>query len=137
MKEDKFNDIQKGDVVYVPTRVNYGYRTNKSFLIPFEIIKITKTQFTIKDGRRFKKNGRIVMSGSWETAYRLGDDTGFGRKAIDQTTDFLAFKNKIRIENSIQELFSELSIELNSDYTFKELIEIKRISDQLKTKLVK
>ena len=113
----KFENIQKGDTVYTEKFVTYGLYIKKYFYVPEKVIKVTKTQFTVESGTKYRKDGS-QMGKSFGKAYFLGDKAGFlsGARIIkDETDEMKAFKEKLKIEIEFIDLADKLKLKPNCD----------------------
>ena len=119
----KFKDVKVGDMVYIEKEVIYGYGLSKTFCIKDEVVRVTKTQFTTKTNRRYKKNGSEVEK-FMSLAYKEGDVIkrfSRGQIVTDQTQEIAAFIKKISLEKHINKAGENISIKLNSKLTVEEL----------------
>lgn len=126
----KFENIKVGDTVVTQASVRYGWNSGKSFYIPVAVKKVTPTQFTTENGKRFKKDGRGIGDERFKNVYYLGDKSGYhGANEIvkDQTKEMNYFISKLKLERSIIDSFEKLTLSVNSDFTIDQLnaLEIK------------
>ena len=138
----KFENIKVGDTVFTPKYVRYGYNRRERFFIPQKVTKVTKTQFTVEDGDRFKKDSGIKIGGQFYTqATYEGEDVSqpfSSEKEVvtDQTEAMNAFKMKLKAEKKINEIAKNIRCELNSNLTLLETLELvgklEKIADRLK-----
>ena len=95
-------------------------------LIPEKVTRVTKTQFTVESGDRYKKDGRKIGD-SCTKAYKEGDDRGwYGKKILvcNETKQMEDFKLKLKHEREVNNMISELKINLNSELSLPELKDI-------------
>jgi hypothetical protein len=118
----KFDDIKVGDIVFTEEKVSYGWNYSENFWLPRKVERVTKTQFVIEGGDRFKKNGsKMGTYGVW--AKFEGDNYGFSdsNKVSDQREEMDAFKRKIQAERNINNIIANIKVEANSDFDLKTL----------------
>lgn len=132
----KFENIKVGDTVFIEERVEYAYRSGKSFTIPVTVTKVTKTQFTVESGQRFKKDGRMI-GGGLRSAYYEGEKMNWydDTTVTDQTKEMEYFKQKLAAERRINNQLEKLKCPANSELTYDELISITKLLIQVDDKL--
>lgn len=123
----KFENIKTGDVVYTPRSIRYDWNLRKTFYVPEKVIKVTKTQFTVESGNRYKKNGSRIGN-HYEKAYLLGDNMDPSHYATpslvkDQTEEMKAFETKLTLEKRFNSLSEGLTLKLNSNLSIQRLNE--------------
>lgn len=128
----KFENIKVGDTVLVEDKVSYGWNLAEAFLVPKKVERVTKTQFIIEGGDKFRKDGRII-SRKFVNAYNFGDKVGLlrDRVAKDESELMEVFKAKLGVEKSINKKSESIKIELNSDLSLKLLKEIDGLMDKV------
>ena len=136
----KFENVQVGDIVFTQKQVSYGWNSAETFYTPEKVIRVTKTQFTVESGDRYKKEGNKIGD-SWTKAWLNGDDAGyFGRKIIveDQSHQMIEFKRKLEAERKFNSIAEKLSVKKNSNLNIVELDEmvkkLEKISNYIKAK---
>ena len=88
-REKKFENVNVGDTVYFVQKLN-----NKFFMLPDEVVKVTKLHFETKKGEKFDKNGRNTHNHL--NAYRLNDKYYGGTTVQDESEQYnLALNNQI------------------------------------------
>jgi len=116
----KFENVKVDDTVYVDTGVEYGWNKARSFTLPKKVIKITKTQFVIEGGRRFRKNGTEL--GTFHEAYEFGESLPWSSKNVkDETEEFNYFKTKLKVEKEIMKSIESIDLKLNSGVSVENL----------------
>ena len=112
-------NIKEGDTVYRKAYVSSWYYPEKSFYIPIAVIKTTKTQLTVKGGKKYNKS----------TGKEVGGRTKVLADAPDETSAYLAYKNHL---NRLIKLKDKLdNLELNIDIPDVLLTELETILDKL------
>ena len=136
----KFENVQVGDTVFTEKQVSYEWNSAETFYVPEKVTRVTKTQFAVESGDRYKKEGNKIDD-SWTKAYFKGDDAGyFGRKKIvdDQTSEMIEFKRKLEVERKFNNLIEKISIPRNSNFNANELndmiTDLEKIQTLIKTK---
>lgn len=125
----KFENIKIGDKVLVEKTIRYGWGNDRSFLIYESVEKITKTQFSTKEGNRFKKeNGKHIGKGYGVYCYLEGDSYGYSRnlKAKNQVLELDDFIECLRLERSIIKEMESLNLKLGSGIDLVNLSLIKK-----------
>jgi hypothetical protein len=132
----KFENIQVGDTVFVETPVRISYSSNIWFFIPTTVIKTTKTQFTTKDGRRFKKMNGSEIGNASTLAYNVGDKIkkytkdGTQEELItDQTELMNEMIKKIKIRKFVNnKITNNVSVDnKNLEKIYNALVEIDKL----------
>lgn len=122
----KFENVQIGDTVFTERRISYGWNSGETFMIPEKVIRVTKTQFTVESGDRYKKEGNKIGD-SWTKAYKEGDYRGWYSKKIlvcDETKQMEAFKLKLEAEREFNNIAESINVERNSNFEASELKEL-------------
>ncbi len=127
----KFENIKVGDTVMIEDSVTYGWYKSKRFWIPKKVIRVSKAQFVIEGGKRFKKNGKQVGVHSYGCIGLLSEIGGYRDEVIkDQTKERNAFVKKINLEDDINASIDVIKIQRNSPFTH---VELKTIFDKLES----
>lgn len=133
----KFENIKTGDVVYTTRSIRYGWNSAETFYVPEKVVKITKTQFTVESGNRYKKEGNRIGDG-FDKAYFLGDNKSyFGKPDLvrDQTEEMKAFEMKLTLERKFNSLSEKLNLKLNSNLNIDQLNTSVQKLDEIKKML--
>lgn len=139
----KFENVQIGDTVFTERKINYGWNSAKTFMIAEKVINVTKTQFTVESGDRYKKEG-YKIGDIWTKAYKEGDYRGWYGKNIlvcDETKQMEVFKSKLEAEREFNYVAENIKVERNSNFELSELKEmvntLRKIQNIIKEKKVK
>lgn len=109
----KFENIKVGDIVYGKERISTGWNIGREFWVPKEVTKVTNKQFYVKGyTNRFKKENGSEVTSSYSQHYisNLGDKRPFGEEVTDQSEEYLAFKNTVKIGRLIKDRLSTFTI---------------------------
>jgi len=117
MSENKFENIQVGDTVYIREEINTGWNRGRSFWMPKKVTRLTPTMFELDDVKYRKSNGRKVTSDyGGGSAYRLGDSVNAVDKCVtDQTDEYKAFKSHVLNVQHTRKLFEKLQSRITFD----------------------
>ena len=130
----KFENIKVGDTVFISEYVNYGWRNAEDFWIPKKVDRITKTQFILDNGKRFKKDGREIGD-SWSEARSEGEKyrriSSIFETVTDQTEEMNKFKIRINTERNIRDQFGKLNLEFNSSLTVEQVEKVQELVNEL------
>lgn len=131
----KFENVKVGDTVFIEESINYRIYRSKKFFIPKKVVRVTKTQFVLVNGDKYKKDGLNV--GGKVRAYHEGvNNNGYGTSRYftvsDQTKEMQEFKLKLNLEHKISNLLSIMKIKQNSKFEISELEEILKTLKGLK-----
>jgi hypothetical protein len=98
--------VQAGDKVFEAVEIRQGFGAPSRFFLPRKVAKVTKTQLTLEDGRRFtKKTGASI--GKDSVVYAEGESY-WGYLIRDQTKEFEEAKAKIRLATKCRILLAEM-----------------------------
>ena len=90
---NNFENIRVGDIVYAHKGVRYGFNNNKYFYVQVQVTRVTKTQFTCENDKRYKKDSGREIGGSYGDRVEMRS-----MEVFDQTkemNDFIRQMNKI------------------------------------------
>lgn len=126
-----FEDIKVGDTVFIEKIVKFGWSNRRYFTIPVNVTRVTKTQFTVSSGERFKKDGgRQIGKG----IYSLGKKEG-----VDQTSEMKEFELKLKIGQLSRDSATEISTLCNNpeylNVNIKTIIDIEKSLSELLMKV--
>jgi len=111
----KFKDVKKGDILFTQVFINTVYSRIMSFQKAVKVVKVTETQFTTEDMRRYrKKDGK-----------EISDYVFIEKHGKDQTREIEEFKNKLALIRDCNRLIRNSRV--NSDHSedkIKKLIKI-------------
>ena len=121
----KFENIKVGDTVFTQKKVSYGWNLAEFFYISEKVTKVTKTQFTVESGDRYKKDG-VKIGDIFYNAYYEGDEMGWNDKTIvcDETEKMKDFKLKLVLEGKLNRMAEKIKILQNSNLSTDELKQI-------------
>ena len=108
-----FNNIKKGDSVYIPIEVPIKHRETKPFLAEYKVTRTTDTQFLVTiDGReaRFRKRNGQKIGAYWSVL----------KKGICQRKEMEAFQKKVKLVNSVNSLMYQKNVEVFNSLLFLE-----------------
>jgi hypothetical protein len=136
----KFEDVKVGDNVLKDCFVRTGYSTGKSFLLTYEVVKITKTQFILNDDTRVRKSdGRVIGGGIAEYIYKIGEEIRFSFKENKigkcEIEEYRVFKNKLRVVKDIRlnlNVIGNKTKVVSMDITHDELIQLNKDIESIK-----
>ncbi len=120
----KFENVKVGDTVFTEKIVRYNWSSSRTFFIPEKVTRITKTQFVVESGDRYKKEG-YKIGDRFTSAYLLGDYSswaGLNKKLVsDETKELEDFKLKLWLENRFNKMSENMSVEKNSKLSIEDL----------------
>ena len=69
----KFENIKKGDIVFILKEISTGWNTSKSFFIPVKVERVTKTQFILENLE--SPSSKFIQNASDITISIFGENT--------------------------------------------------------------
>lgn len=128
----KFNDVKVGDEVFIRTYVSYGWRKHRSFYIPLKVTKVTKSQLTTEDGRRFRKDNGKEIGENNSFAYKEGESFPYEEGiVVDETNKKEEFKKELKAEMLIQSKIDSLKVQRNSGLGLQKLTKINNLIKEI------
>lgn len=124
-----FEDIKVGDIVLAEDRVAVSMFDWRYFLVPYKVVKVTKTQFYIGGvSHRFNKSNGRMIGGDYRD--RVEPYT----EECDQTEDMENFKNQVALYKRLHRLKDELNdVSVDSPHDFiKPIVELLEQAVKLK-----
>lgn len=123
----KFENVKVGDTVFTETKVRYGWQSAEIFFTPEKVVRVTKTQFVVDSGNRYKKEGNMIGD-SFTYAYKEGDRTHYTKSTVcDQTEKMIAFRDKLDAESRIKNTIEGITLVRNSDLSLDDLKKAEKI----------
>ncbi len=120
----KFKDIKVGDTDYYLDSVRTGFHQSRGFWMPKEVVKVTKTQITLSNGKRADMREGRIIGDRYKYAKSLGD-SHYGRTVVDETEDMQRFKDKLELEKQFNfVLKSMIEVKPDSHFSNEELTEL-------------
>ena len=131
-----FEDVKVGDTVYTQDEVPAGNRQVRLFWTPKKVARVTKTQFILENGVRFRKRDGEEISNAFygKTARRLGDYYG-NEIVTDQSEEKASFVKKVKAFRQARESLKKIWIDINQE-NFDEIVDtIKRLEELMDVKV--
>jgi len=129
----RFEDIKTGETVFLLTSVNLGYGLRKKvFFIPKKVTKTTKTQFTLEDGKRYKKSTGREIGGNGG-CYPIGSSY-FNRPIKDDSAELLLFIKKKNAIVNLNALLSVVRLPISDGFSMQDLSKLTEDLEQFKKK---
>lgn len=132
---NKFENIKEGDTVYVNQSVRYGFNSERWFYIPIKVIKITKTQFTCENTKRYQKDSGREIGGGYQDRANLES-----RDVFDQMKEMREFAIRVKEINKTTSLVCKLDKiinKINPDIDIKIMEDFNIYAEKLLSAIIK
>lgn len=115
-----FKELEAGEVVLIAKKVSIGWREWKEFLLPLKVDRVTKTQFTTVDGRRWRRSDGAEMGKKNWQGRDFCTKKGYNG-AKDETKEYEEFLVAMEKRQNLRKELSSLQIRVGANYEEKDI----------------
>jgi len=127
-----FDDVKIGDTVFVRDIIRIGSHTPRVFWCQGRVIKVTRTQFVINSGVKFRKNGEaIANNGGWDCAIKCGASYD-GSVVVDESVERRIFLERAEMYLSAKERLDRMQLYLNGEHLEEACCLIDKLNEVMK-----